>query len=115
MILCWVSLILKYILGVMGLHSAVNAIYRFVKYKEVPLIDLFTSPSTEEIWDMSLRPYDLLKKLMKMAILLFLIPIAFVCAYLVILDSMLWLNRELGLGLPFLAGMYGPNMEILRI
>ncbi len=43
-----------------------------------------------------------------------MMPFIAAFATFVIQDSMLWLNRELRLGLTFLADWYGPNMEILR-
>lgn len=55
-----------------------------------------------------------LSRLAKQIFVVGMIPIVGFDVFIVILDSMLWLNRELGLNLAFLAGWYGPNMEILK-
>lgn len=42
------------------------------------------------------------------------LPIILICMYLTSLDALLWINRELSLGIPCFADMYGPANEILR-
>lgn len=54
----------------------------------------------------------LLKFAAALPVLPLFLPVAF-CMYITTLDTLLWLNR-VSLNLPFLADLYGPNMEILK-
>lgn len=94
-----------YILGVMGLYTFSKAIYRFVKYKELPWSNLITIPSLDESEDMTFDelPSPSFTKLLKAVSIMLMMPFVGACAAIVIQDSMLWLNRELELGLSFLA------------
>lgn len=108
--------VLMYILGVMGIYTFSKAIYRFIKYGELPWNNLFPTYSCEELDDMTFAELSLISigQLLKVALIIIMMPFIAAFAAFVIQDSMLWLNRELGLGLIFLADWYGPNMEILR-
>lgn len=108
--------ILIYILGIMGIYSAANAVNRFVKYNEIPLIDLLIYPTSDEVNEMTFKQaiISCIKDLAKLVVFIGMTPVTAMSSYFVVLDSILWLNRELGLGLTFLSGLYGPNMEILR-
>lgn len=108
--------VLMYILGAMGIYTFSKAIYRFVRYGELPWSNLFPTYTCEELEDMTFSELSLISiaQLLKVASIIIMMPFIAAFAAFVIQDSMLWLNRELGLDLRFLADWYGPNMEILR-
>lgn len=108
--------ILIYILGIMGIYSAANSVNRLVQYNEIPLIDLLIYPTIDEVNEMTFKQAitSSIKNLAKSVFIIGMTPVTAMSSYFVVLDSILWLNRELGLGLIFLTGWYGPNMEILR-
>ncbi len=111
-----ISLILLYLLGVMGFYSTINFFYRWIRYGENQLIELYRFPSEEELNAMRLRHQAkvVLSRVVKQLIATWIISFVMFAMFAVVLDSMLWLNRELGLNLAFLSGWYGPNMEILK-
>ena len=112
----YLYLILTYTLGVMGIYTLSRAVYRFIRYSEIPLVDLLYYPSTEELSEMGFKQFAdfILRRLAKSIFFIIVIPMTAIASHCVILVSMLWLNRELGLELSFLADWYGPNMEIIR-
>ena len=115
-ILFYLPPILMYILGVMGLYTFSKAIYRIVKYRELPWSNLVAIPSLEESVDITSDeiPLPSFTQFLKVVSIIIMMPFIGACAAIVIQDSMLWLNREFGLGLTFFTSWYGPNMEILR-
>lgn len=72
--------------------------------------------SCEELEAMTFSELSLISiaQLLKVTSIIIMMPFIAAFATFVIQDSMFWLNRELRLGLTFLADWYGPNMEILR-
>ena len=110
----YISLILMYLLGIMGIYTIINFFYRWIRYGENQLVELYRYPSADEMNSVSLGQMLCfsLSRLAKQIFVIGMIPIVGFDVFIVILDSMLWLNRELGLNFAFLAGWYGPNMEI---
>lgn len=108
--------ILIYTLGIMGIYTAANAVNHFVKYNEIPLIDLLIYPAIDEVNEMTFKQAitSCIKNLAKSVFIIGMTPVTAMSSYFVVLDFILWLNRELGLGLTFLTDWHGPNMEILR-
>ena len=61
-----------------------------------------------------LRSIDWKMTIPLIPLLLSVLPLVVQCMVMTSLDLLLWVNRETGLNLSFLAGMYGPDMAILK-